>query len=39
MLSTYYIFVAISRYIRIAYFCIIFLKYHENELGETDVDR
>jgi hypothetical protein len=39
MLTSYYIFVAISRYIRIAYFCIIFLKYHENELGDTDVDR
>jgi hypothetical protein len=39
MVSKYYIFVAISRYIRIAYFCIIMLKYHENELGETDVDR
>ena len=39
MLSSYYIFIAISRYIRIAYFCIIMLKYHENELGETDMDR
>jgi hypothetical protein len=40
MLNTgYYILVAMSRYIRIAYFCIIILKYHENELGETDVDR
>lgn len=39
MLSDYYIFIAISRYIRIAYFCIIMLKYHENELGETDMDR
>ena len=39
MLSSYYILIAISRYIRIAYFCIIMLKYHENELGETDMDR
>ena len=39
MVSPYYIFVAVSRYVRIAYFCIIMLKYHENELGETDVDR
>jgi voltage-gated potassium channel len=39
MVSRFYIFVAISRYIRIAYFCIIMLKYHENELGETDIDR
>jgi hypothetical protein len=39
MLTRYYFLVAMSRYIRIAYFCIIILKYHENELGETDVDR
>ena len=39
MQSRFYIFVALSRYIRIGYFSIIMLKYHENELGETDVDR
>jgi hypothetical protein len=39
MVSRFYILVATSRYIRIAYFSIIMLKYHENQLGETDVDR
>lgn len=39
MEGLYYIFVASSRYIRIAYLHIIMLKYHELELGDTDVDR
>ena len=34
-----YLFVCVSRHIRISYFIIIWIKYHENQLGDTDVDR
>jgi len=37
MTSKFYTFIAISRYLRVALFCIIMLKYHE--LGDTDYDR
>jgi hypothetical protein len=37
MMNGFYIFVAISRYMRVPLFCVILLKYYE--LGETDYDR
>ena len=39
MLAQWYFLVAISRHLRVSYLVLVMLKYHENELGETDVDR
>lgn len=36
MLSNYYIFIAISRYVRIAYFCATLFQYYEVSEGEID---
>ena len=37
MFNSYFIFLAISRYMRTVFFCVIMTKYYD--LGETDVDR
>lgn len=34
-----FLFVCVSRHIRIPFVVIILIKYHENQLGDTDVDR
>ena len=39
MLADWYFLVAISRHLRFSYLVLKLLKYHEDELGETDVDR
>jgi hypothetical protein len=39
MLHPMYMLVGVSRYIRILYLVVVLHHYHENQLGETDVDR
>ena len=37
MMGKYYIFLAISRYLRMVYFCVIMVKFYD--LGDGEVDK